>query len=247
MSNSKISDSCKLELITESKKVSDYQVNFLIYKNTLENINNKIKKINELILEQNQKIYDKKLEKETKLLKNANCSPTYTNKICLKDCDNFYNPNKYPLKVIGKAIDCNLSPKENFDILGNAINNPKVNNISKKCECKIPKYEEIYLLNKKLENLNLQKTQLMQQYNLANKPPEIPILNLTCCTNTITCENGNCGSLFDDCLINEVETNQTNETFEANITDNNNFFSFKNMSSIILLIILIFLIFLQRK
>jgi hypothetical protein len=249
MSNTKISDSCKLELITEAKKVSDYQVNFLIYKNTLENINKKIQKINELISEQEKKIEDKKLDRQNLY---TDCSATFTNASCSNECENFYNPNKNDLNVIGKAVDC-YNKIENFDMLGSAMNNlsliikdidPRFRDIAKKCECSVPKYEEIDLLNKELENLNLQKTQLIQEYDLANKPPEIPILNLTCCTNTITCANGSCGSLFDDCKIKPVETN---ETFKANITDNNDFFSLKNMSSIILLIILIFLIFLLRK
>jgi hypothetical protein len=258
MSNTKISDTCKLELITEAKKVSDYQVNFLIYKNTLDNIKNKIEKINELISEQKKKIEDKKLERENK--QTNICSPTFTNTSCSNECENFYNPNKNELKVIGKAIDCYDVPiptptptKENFDMLGTITDNltliikdkiPRKNDISKKCECRVPKYEEIDLLNKELENLNLQKTELIKEYDLANKPPETPILNLTCCTNKITCTDGSCGSLFDDCKIKAVETN---ETFEANITDNNNLFSLKNMSCIILLIIIIFLIFLQRK
>jgi hypothetical protein len=247
MVNTKMSDMCKLELITQAKKVSDYQVNFLVFKNTLDNFKKKIDKINKLISEQNKKIEEKKLEKKYIF---TNCSPSYTNASCSNECETLYNPNKNDLKVIGKAVDCyNMPVKENFDMLENAINdltsiineNIPESNLSKKCECIIPKYDEIDLLNKELTNLNLQKTILKQQYDLANKPPEIPILNLTCCTNKITCADGNCGSLFDDCKIEEVEN------FEANITNNNNFFSLQNMSCIILFFIIILIIFLQRK
>ena len=155
-------------------------------------------------------------------------------------------PNENIVAPPNENID--VLPNENFDLLGSTISNlssviydniPSTGDISKKCECILPKYEEIDLLNKELESLNLQKNQLLQEYDLANKPPDAPLLNLTCCENNISCYNGSCGSLFDDCIVKEK--------FEGNITENNNFFSFNNMSSIILLIILILLIFLHRK
>ena len=114
-------------------------------------------------------------------------------------------------------------------------------NILNNCECLVPFYNEIDNLNDELNNLNLQKSELFKQYDLINKqPPKVPILNLTCCSNKITCVDGNCGSLFDDCkLIESLESFETNN-------DNSVFLS-NNIVSFILLIILILFIFLQYK
>lgn len=236
MSNMKLSNSCNLELNTQSKIASDYQVNYLSYKYLLTNIENEIKKIDDLILDQKKKIENKKLEKKLSYI--SNCSPSNTNISCMAECNNIYNPNNKNPQVIGKLFSCKNT--ENFNILNtiettvnNLIQTSDQNiNILNKCECSIPNYDDIDNLNQELENLNLQKTQLIEKYNVANNPPKPPILNLTCCSNNITCTNGSCGSLFDDCIIKE--------SFKSNLVDDdNNFFSYNNIVSFILLIILI--------
>lgn len=247
MSNTKFSNECNLELSTQSKIASDYQVNYLSYKYALINIENNIKKIDDLISDLNNKINNKKLEKQINYT--SNCLPTNTDNSCMTECNNVYNPNNKDPQVIGKLFACQNTEKFNIlDTIGTSINN--LNTIIQdsaqslpilnKCECSIPNYDELDQLNQELENLNLQKAQLQEQYDQINIPPRPPILNLTCCSNKIICENGSCGSLFDDCLVKE--------SFKANIVnDDDNFFSSSNIISFILLIILILFILLQRK
>ena len=246
MSNAKLSNECNLELSTQSKIASDYQVNYLSYKYALINIKNEIKKIDDLISDQNKKIGYKKLEKQINYT--SNCLPTNTNISCMTECNNVYNPNNKDPQVTGKLFTCQNTEKFNIlNTIGTTVNN--LNTIIQdsaqslailnKCECSIPNYNELDQLNQELENLNLQKAQLQQKYDLINIPPRPPILNLTCCSNKITCKNGSCGSLFDDCLIKE--------SFKANIVNDDNFFSSSNIISFILLIILILFILLQRK
>ena len=243
MSNINLNNNCKLELTTQSKIASDYQVNYINYKNTLTNIENEIKNIDNLISEQNLKIQNKKLEKQTNYI--GDCSPSNTNISCSKECNSVYNPNNKDPLVIGKLSSCKNT--ENFNILnkiGTTVNNfietsDKNLAILNKCECSVPNYNDISILNEELENLNLQKTKLVEQYNMANTPPQPPILNLKCCSNKITCKDGSCDSLFDDCIIKE--------SFEANLVNNDNFFSSNNIGSFILIIILILFILLQRK
>jgi hypothetical protein len=240
MSNIKLSDNCNLELSTQSKITSDYQVDYIIFKKKLTYIKDEIKKIDNLINEQNLKIQQKKLEKETNNI--GKCSPTNTNYSCSTQCNNIYNPNNKDPKTTGKIIPCennnifNTIKKTINNVIQTSDNNLNLNN---NCECSVPKYNDLDILNKELENLNLQKAQLMQKYNEVNNPPKTPILALACCSNNITCKDGNCGSLFDDCKIKE--------SFEANLADNNNFFLPNNIGSFILLIILILFILLQRK
>ena len=248
MSDTKISNECDLQLSTQSKIASDYQVNYLSYKYALINIENEIKKIDVLISDKNKQIQNKKLEKQINYT--GNCLATNTNLNCMTECNNVYNPNNKDPQVTGKLFTCRT---EKFDILntiGTAVNNFNttiqdsaqnlVQNaaILNKCECSIPNYDEIDQLNQELDNLYLQKTQLEQQYVKTNIPPKPPILNLTCCSNKIICENGSCGSLFDDCLIKE--------SFKADIGNDNNYFSSTNNISFILLIILILFILLQH-
>ena len=241
MLDPKMSDACYVQLANESKKTNDYQVNYLIYLNTLKKIKNKIEVIDKMI-------YQKKLEIENKKKENnnfyINCSIAYNDNFCANECNKIYNPNKN-LVVTGRTENCNNFLPENFDILPSTIgdinsqilnNNKELINLKKKCECRVPKYQEVETLIKELEYLKLEKEKLEADYS-SEKPPSIPLLNTACCNNEMSCKEGNCNSLLDDCEIKE--------TFISDKT-NNDFFSFQNVSSIILLIILLF-VFLQRK
>jgi hypothetical protein len=282
MSDRKLSDSCNLQLTTQAKITSDYQVDYIMYKNKLIDIQNKITKIDKLISDQNKKIENKKLE--TQIYYTNTCLPSNTNITCKSACNKMYNPNNRVPQVIGKTFPCQITrntkntvsaenientrntkntenienPRntENFNILDtietsiiklNTELNTELNkytenlNILNNCECLVPFYNEIDNLNDELNNLNLQKSELFKQYDLINKqPPKVPVLNLTCCSNKITCVDGNCGSLFDDCkLIKSLESFETN--------DDNSVFLSNNIVSFILLIILILFIFIQYK
>jgi hypothetical protein len=122
--------------------------------------------------------------------------------------------------------------------IGKQIGNDNIdiNKLKKKCECRVPKYQEILILIKQIDDLTLERKKIEEEYSL-EKPPSIPLLNTACCVNEMSCKAGNCNNLLEDCKIKETFILEKN---------NKDFFSFQNIISIILLIILLFIFFKKR-
>ncbi len=242
MLDPKMSDACYVQLLNESKKTNDYQVDYLIYLKSLEKKKNIIDEINKKIENKLLEIDEKKKDYNKYY---TDCSIISTDNSCLAECNNMYNQNNnFP--VLGRAIDCRDFPPEKFNVLSSSIasvgrqianDNIDLKNLKKKCECKVPKYQEIKILTKELDDLSSELKKLEEEYSL-EKPPSTPLLNTACCINEMSCKEGNCNNLLNDCKIKETFISGKN---------NNDFFSIQNITIIILLIILFFIFFKKGK
>jgi hypothetical protein len=160
MSDRKLSDTCNLQLITQAKVASDYQIDYIMYKNKLIDIQNKITEIDKLIIDQNKKIENKTLETQ-KYYTNI-CLPSNTNITCTSQCNKMYNPNNRVPQVIGKTFPCQITRNtENIENTENTVSSENIENpintenfnILDTIETSIIKLNTE--LNKYTENLNI--------------------------------------------------------------------------------------------